>query len=72
MSHLLPGYQGAALFGRRAPGIDPGREGGLTKFCLFFSSLGWRRSLSIQRFYGGADGSDESVPWAVFALRPLW
>jgi hypothetical protein len=23
MSHLLPGYQGAALFGRRAPGIDP-------------------------------------------------
>jgi hypothetical protein len=26
MSHLLPGYQGAALFGRSAPGIDPGRE----------------------------------------------
>jgi hypothetical protein len=23
MSHILPGYQGAALFWRRAPGIDP-------------------------------------------------
>jgi hypothetical protein len=40
MSHLLPGYQGAALFGRRASGIDPGREGGLIKKIIFRASVG--------------------------------
>jgi hypothetical protein len=41
MSHLPPGYQGAALFGRRDPGIDPMSP-------LFLG--GWERVVSTRGY----------------------